>query len=230
VYSFNPANQGLTTPFGGLTPTGNGSYYGTCDSSGDDANGGGLFLFTPGTGVAVLANFAAGTGGSSGPIGPECNVVSDGQGNVYGTTTFGGTQGNGTLFRYSATSGVTVLQGFTGPNGTAPFGSLSVDPYGNVFGTTGDGGSGPGGTVFVYSPTTGFRTLWSFGPGGGPLDPAGGVIEDGSGNLFGTTSAGGVNNQGSIYELSPSATGAVRQRLRTFPTLVPSGNAKGSVH
>ncbi len=82
--------------------------------------------------------------------GPESGLVLDVQGNLYGTTSIGGTQNLGTVFKVNATGQNTVLHSFTGtPDGEIPidFGSLAMDADGDLYGTTNSGGATNNGSV-----------------------------------------------------------------------------------
>ncbi len=129
----------------------------------------------------------------------------DGSGNLYGTTSSGGTGGTGTVFKVVTGSGaITTLASFSGSDGT-PAGGLVMDASGNLYGTTTYGGADNAGTVFeVAKGSSTIATLHAFDGTDGSL-PLGGLIMDASGNLYGTTSSGGAGGEGAVFELSPSA-------------------------
>jgi uncharacterized repeat protein (TIGR03803 family) len=123
-------------------------------------------------------------------------LVSDGKGNFYGTTWFGGTFDYGTLFKLDATGTETVLYSFDGiAGGEYPNGPLVSDAQGNVYGTTNGGGDSSCylcGVVFRLDTAGNETVLHTFT--GAPNDgafPYAGLIRDRSGNLYGTTWAGG---------------------------------------
>jgi uncharacterized repeat protein (TIGR03803 family) len=175
------------------------------------------------------------TGGSDGG-GPFGGLVSDGQGNLYGTTAAGGlatcespidAPGCGVVFEVSRQPGKpggwaeTVLYTFGGgSDGNGPLSGLVRDASGNLFGTTEVGGMGTGacaggcGTVFEVSPPAGGNGAWretvlySFGATATDGEfPYGGLIQDAQGNLYGTTPDGGAAGLGTIYEISPQGGG-----------------------
>jgi len=159
----------------------------------------------------ILHNF---TGGKDGKR-PFAALIADGSGNLYGTTPGGGTYGDGTAFELMLSGGVwqeTVLYSFHGDGGREPFGSLIFDPSGNLYGTTFAGGFYDKGTVFNLTPQAGGTwketVLHSFNSnakdGTGSF---GGLVFDTAGNLYGLTSAGGVRNSGTVFELTPSISG-----------------------
>jgi uncharacterized repeat protein (TIGR03803 family) len=152
------------------------------------------------------------TGGSDGahPLG---TLVFDAEGNLYGTTSFGGSntcnQGCGTVFKLTPASKgrwkETVLYAFTdSPDGASPAAGVIFDGAGNLYGTTRNGGdAGEGGTVFTLTPTSsGWKetVLYSFvygcgknqGSCGDGASPQASLIFDAKGNLYGTTFIGGT--------------------------------------
>jgi uncharacterized repeat protein (TIGR03803 family) len=138
---------------------------------------------------------------------PDGSLVFDAQGNLYGTTLYGGAKNTGTVFKLDMTGKETVLHSFvgTGGDGTVPSGNLAIDAQGNLYGTTIEGGD-PScslgcGTVFKVDPTGQETVLYRFaGNFGGDTTPTG-VIVDAQGNLYGTTNLGGAHSSGSVYKL-----------------------------
>src|SRR5215831_812572 len=97
---------------------------------------------------------------------PVAGVAVDANGNVYGTTSGGGTFGFGTVYKVGPTGTETVLHSFNadGTDGTFPFGSsVALDPAGNLYGTTSRGGAFNFGTVFKIDPSGQETILYSFG-------------------------------------------------------------------
>jgi uncharacterized repeat protein (TIGR03803 family) len=152
---------------------------------------------------------------------PMGGVVADAAGNLYGTTSTGGTEdcSCGTLFELSPSESggwiPKLIHRFGSQNnatdGGYPYSGLVFDREGNLYGTTEEGGSGTG-TVFEFSPNAGGTwtesILHNFGvsPGDGN-SPFGGVVFDAMGNLYGTTAWGGKNGFGTVFELSPAGGG-----------------------
>ena len=102
-----------------------------------------------------------------------------------------------------------VLHSFMGsPDGATPSGgTLLLDKEGNLYGTTLDRGAYGGGTVFEVTPSGTETVLYSFNTNGTDgITPAGVVVMDESGNLYGTTYQGGTYNLGTAFELTPSGT------------------------
>jgi len=176
----------------------------------------------------VLYNF---TGGSDGG-GPNSRLTSDGAGNFYGTTQYGGASGQGTVFELSPNGrggwNEAVLYSLCSApsctDGADPVDSPVIfDSAGNLYGTASGGGAYGNGVVFELSPvgTSWTETvLHSFGGGADGANPDAGVIMDPVGNLYGTTSVdGGVD--GTVFELSPSGGGWTEQVIYTAGS--PSG-------
>lgn len=122
----------------------------------------------------------------------------------YGTTSFGGEGGAGTVYKITPAGALTVLHSFLGTDGDNPYDGLVWAPTKKMFyGTTFDGGTHSLGTVFKISPSGVLKTLHSFGGGGGPdgffsnsglaLGPTGDTF------LYGTTCDGGAKGYGTIY-------------------------------
>ena len=133
---------------------------------------------------------------------PTGGLAIDPQGNIYGTTMFGGS-GEGVAFEVTPQGVETLLHTFTGSqDGGVPTGGLIRDAQGNLYGTAAEGGQFSQGTVFEIT-SSGLTTLHSFNgtDGAGPQSL---LIFDGQGNLYGTTYSGGAFNQGTIFELNPS--------------------------
>ena len=152
----------------------------------------------------VLYVFRGLTGGGT-PVG---GLLSDGKGNLYGTTSVGGsgtgTAGDGVVFEFNIASATyTVLHTFTGPDGSDPVATLIQDAEGNLYGTTYAGGAHGYGTVFELTPAGTFTTLYSFTNGTDGSYPYAGLTIDSSGNLYGAATSGGQYGWGTLFEITP---------------------------
>ena len=143
---------------------------------------------------------------STGATGPQSGLV-EVNGIFYGTTESGGSANLGTVFSINSSLQITVIHSFTGsPDGANPFASLVVARDGNLWGTTVNGGSNNYGTVFKVSLSSGTPTysqVHVFLSTNG-ANPYGGLIQ-GTGTdtaLYGTTSAGGDSNLGTVYKIT----------------------------
>jgi uncharacterized repeat protein (TIGR03803 family) len=147
----------------------------------------------------------------------------DKSGNFYGTTNAGGVSNAGTVFMVTTKGKETVLYSFAGnADGASPVAGLTLDKLGNLYGTTTAGGASGNGTVFeLAAPTIAGgqwtkEILYSFGQGTDGTIPVAGVTFDASGNLYGTTSAGGLYGYGTVFQLTPSGSGWTETILHPF--------------
>jgi uncharacterized repeat protein (TIGR03803 family) len=151
---------------------------------------------------------------------PFAGLILDNKGNLYGTTSVGGANGDGTVFELvRGKTGMwpeKILHSFDGSDGGGPYSGLIFDTVGNLYGTTAGGGAYGFGTAFELTPQSGggwtHKVLHDFGNGTDGIEPQTGLIFDNAGNLYGTTSEGGADNcqdyyAGNVFELSPSASG-----------------------
>jgi uncharacterized repeat protein (TIGR03803 family) len=153
-----------------------------------------------------------------GGAGPEAPVVFDRHGNLYGTASFGGVNGDGTVFELTPSGSgwtPTILHTFHGGlDGANLYGPVVLDKHGNVFGTTAMGGKHNEGTVFELKSSDGQwskKVLHYFNSSAKSYDgvqPDSGLVFDPEGNLYGTTQVGGATNHGVVFELTPSGGGA----------------------
>jgi uncharacterized repeat protein (TIGR03803 family) len=242
LHTFVRDGVGGSEPIAALVLDGDGNLYGTTDSGGSHQLGT-VFKLTPGVDgkwtETVLFNFAGAKTGSN-PVG---QLIFDQAGNLYGTTSSGGSNNFGTVFELSpGTNGKwteKLLHNFAGgTDGLEPNAGVIFDGAGNLYGTTFRGGGSTNcwegcGTVFELSPTAGApwteTVLYRFCPEKGCSDgetPYASVILDSAGNLYGTTGWGGNAACGSgmgcgvVFELSPNGSGGWTQSvIHTFCTI-----------
>jgi uncharacterized repeat protein (TIGR03803 family) len=217
LYSFQGGADG-STPYAGLIFDGSGNLYGTTYLGGT-GEGGTVFKLTQSGGVwaeNVLHGFAGEPGDGSGPFSA---LVMDAEGNLYGTTPYGGL-GRGTVFELNSSGTETLLFSFPGgSDGDLPKAGLLMDAGGNLYGTTVVGGVNGSGTVFKLTPSDGGWTesvLYSFQGGADGRGPEAGLIMDGAGNLYGTTYAGGSFSYGAVFKLAPSGSGWTQSVVYSF--------------
>jgi uncharacterized repeat protein (TIGR03803 family) len=233
-------------PNGGLIADAAGNLYGTTAALGNPcttSNCGSVFELSPATGggytMTVLHGF---TSIGKRPWNPQAGLVMDASGNLYGTTYAGGLSGSGTVFKLSQTGGVwteTVLHNFTGdvPDGAQPASALVIDAAGNLYGVTPTGGAHRAGMVFELSPTIGggwtYNIIHSFSGADGAL-PWSPLLIDSLGNLYGSAEGGGGNEEGTIFELSPTTGGAwtasVIYSSSSAPAPLISMDAAGNIY
>ncbi len=160
---------------------------------------------------------------------PECGLVFDSSGNLYGTGNLGGASAGGVFRLTPSGSGWTesVIHSFEGSDGNGSMASLTPDGYGGFYGTTFDLGPNSGGTVFDLTPSGGgwnFSLIYGFNF----YDDNGSVLVapvtlDASGNLYGTTFEC-LHCRGVVYKLTPSGGGWTETVLHRF-----SGGDDGSI-
>ena len=204
LHSFIGPPEGYD-PYAGLLQGSDGNFYGTTYAGGTNVGGyGTVFKLTTNGILTTLHSFGAGAanGGE-----PEGGLVQGTDGNLYGTTSLGGTHAVGTVFRISPSGSYTNLYSFgsfTGDGGE-PAAGLVQGSDGNFYGTTALYGThGSHGTVFRISPSGSYSNLYSFSgyPSEGSL-PVAGLVQGSDGNFYGTTSQGGTNvcSCGTVFKL-----------------------------
>jgi len=218
LYSFG---TGGDQPAGKLVQDGNtGNLYGLLDFGGLWGCGA-VFQFTP-AGVETAPYTFTGQDGDGCEPGPyDPGLVMDAQGNLFGTTWFGGDANQGVVFELTAAGVEKVLYRFKGTkkgDGSWPLAGLVLDDAGNLYGTTETGGTGqckggPSkgcGTIFELSPPTTKHGRWretilySFTGGTDGLYPQAGLVRDSqTGDLYGTAVGGGAYDKGVVFELTP---------------------------
>jgi uncharacterized repeat protein (TIGR03803 family) len=231
LFTFNSNNVG-ESPLGLVMDAG-GNLYGTtqlggdqyCNPNPDQAGCGTLFALTPTSGhpwkYRRILSFPVGDGQQ-----PESSLVSDNNGNLYGTAPSGGAYNGGIVFelarKANGTWKETILHSFGGQSdGLAPIGNLIFDSSGDLYGVTASGLDC--GTVFELKPDSdgtwmeSVLHVFACYPTDG-MFPRAGLVFDSSGNLYGSTAYGGntgcqqinwrdVQGCGVVFELSPSPQG-----------------------
>jgi uncharacterized repeat protein (TIGR03803 family) len=176
----------------------------------------------------VLHQFGA---KASDGVQPRAGLVFDAAGNLYGTTLYGGSYGNGTVFELTPAAGggwtEKILHSFNsnGKDGYEPPAGLIVDRNGNLYGTTLRGGQYNYGTAFELIPQTGGnwteKILHDFSNAGGDGSfPTASLIFDAKGNLYSATQTGGAHGYGTAFELIPAMDGTWSEKtLHSFEGL-----------
>ena len=200
---------------GGLIQGTDGNFYGTTTAGGNAPapNGNGtVFKITPAGTLTTLYSFCSLDGCPNGNYPAALIQATDG--NFYGTTTQGGTGGQGTIFKLTPGGALTALynfcsQGLPCTDGMGATGLIQAAD-GNFYGTTVGGGEPPfdSGTIFRITPAGTFTTLYNFCPQPACADGANpaGLVQATDGNFYGTTIGGGVNNEvngGTVFEITP---------------------------
>ena len=207
VYNFCSQN-GCTdgaNPTAGLIQANNGDLYGTTQGDGANGTGGTVFKITPGGTLTTLYSFCALPYPCADGANPS-GLVQAIDGNFYGTTGNGGTNGSyGTVFEITPSGALTTIYSFCAQSGctdgTDPLAALVQGTDGRLYGTTAKGGANGDGTVFKITPSGALTTLHSFGGADG-FDPMAGLMQATNGEFYGTTADGGANGFGTVFSLS----------------------------
>ena len=213
VASFDFTNG--SAPSNPLVQATNGNLYGTTNQGGANSTSGGtVFEYDPSTSeLTSLYSFCSETNCADG-FRPNGGLVQATNGNLYGTTSYGGVNcqeqlGCGTIFEVTATGAVNTIYSFCSqPNctdGRYPMAGLVQASNGNLYGTTYKGGNAGVGTVFEITPAGTLTTRYSFcsqancTDGEYPVTP---LIQAASGLLYGTTAWGGTSNDGTAFRIT----------------------------
>jgi uncharacterized repeat protein (TIGR03803 family) len=222
MYSFPNANSGSTSglwPWAGLIQGTDGNFYGTtyaggnisCTPNSYGVPAYGPFNYNPGAGygcgtvfkmdssgnITVLYSFSGQSDGNF----PQAPLIQGSDGYFYGTTSAGGANGYGTIFKMDALGNLQVLHSLSYTDGGGPVAALLQAADGNLYGTTTaiPNSSTSGGEVFkVGTAGSNFTVLHSFSgvDGWSPVAP---LIQGSDGSFYGTTWAGGDLTCGSWY-------------------------------
>jgi uncharacterized repeat protein (TIGR03803 family) len=245
LVNFNFTNGAF--PYDGLIADANGDLFGTTNVGG--ANNDGTVFEIVNTGTAGAPIYASSPttlvtfNGADGQAPSAGSLLADANGDLFGTTYFGGANNDGTVFEMvntgtaaapSYASSPTTLVSFDGTDG-GPDASLIADSHGDLFGTTLASGAANGaGTVFeIVNTGTAAAPIYASSPttlvslngiNGGSLGP---LLIDAHGDLFGTTLQGGANGDGSVFEIVNTGTTAAPSYASTPTTLVSFNGTNG---
>ena len=197
LYTFTGGDDGAY-PYAALVQGADGNFYGTTTSGGPYFFGGTAFMITTDGILTPLYDFTNGDDGAS----PWAGLILGADGNFYGTTYYGGVYGGGTIFELATDGTLTSLGQFNSTNGANPKGNLAQGADGSFYGTTFYGGTnGNNGTVFRLTTNGTLTTLYQFSGNDG-ANPCSGLILGSDGNLYGTTSQGGLGGDGTVFQIT----------------------------
>ena len=215
-------------PYAGVIRDSAGNLYGITFSGGT-AGAGVVYKLDAAGRQTVLYSFKGGADGAN----PNAGVIGDPEGNLYGTTPYGGTanqacpSGCGVVYKLDTTGRQTVLYSFTGgADGANPNAGVIRDPAGNLYGTTSDGGTGRAGVVFKLDAAGQETVLYSFTDGADGGNPYAGLIRDSAGSLYGTAYHSGTTGWGVVFKLDTTGQYTV---LYTFTGGADGGGPETSV-
>jgi uncharacterized repeat protein (TIGR03803 family) len=243
LYGFSNAATG-GFPLGDVRLDASGNLYGTADPTA--GNNGVVFELTPNSSGHWKGKAIHTFTGETDGIQPWAGVIFDKSGNLYGTTTSGGSYGGGcgVVFELTPSGGTwteTILHAFIGgQDGCFPAnGDLVLDKAGKLYGTTMNGGAGCGkegcGTVYELSQQGGVwskETIYSFKGGADGTFPTCALVLDKAGNLYGTTPVGGIGpcdtettpGCGTVFKLTPRPGGKWKKTIIYSPDGSSGGN------
>jgi uncharacterized repeat protein (TIGR03803 family) len=197
------------TPQAGLYEASNGLLYGTTSYRTPNSYGTVFQLEKSGSNFTVLHTF---TGTNSEGWYPQAALAEGNDGALYGTTTHGGLEGQGTVFKLNLDgSSYGVVHHFSWDNGDGriPQAGLFKGTNGTFFGTTSVGGSADYGSVFNFDPATSNNAVvtsfsWTGGDG---WNPQANLLEASDDWLYGTTFNGGSNDFGTVFRMNKDRNG-----------------------
>lgn len=178
-------------PTAALTLGNDGNFYGTASEGGYGY--GTVFQLTTGGTLTTLVRFNN-TNGANGLLYPSAMLVIGNDDNFYGTTTYGGSYGYGTVFKVTTNGTLTTLANFDGTTGAYPLAGLTLASDGYFYGTAFGGGFNNG-TIFRVTTNGTLTALVNFSGTNGSW-PMSSLTMGSDGNFYGTTEEGGVNYNG----------------------------------
>lgn len=217
LLSFDGTDGAL--PYAGLIQGTDGNFYGTTYNGGAYGYGT-VFKITAAGKLSTLYSFCPGEICTDGQY-PRAGLVQATNGNFYGTTLYGGPNGDGNIFEITPSGKLTSIYLFCPevsvcPDGSAPYAGLVQASNGSLYGATAAGGigncaQGGCGTIFKITLSGALTTLYSFcrvvdtqGYCADGSTPFSGPVQAANGNFYGTTELGGAYNQGTFFEMTPS--------------------------
>ena len=207
------------SPWSGLVQAINGNLYGTTYYGGSYL-GGTVFEITPSGEFNVLYNFCAEGYPCPDGASPAAALTQAANGDLYGTTFYGGASDEGTVFKITPGGTLSTLYSFCAelppncPDGASPYAGLLQAADGDFYGTNSSAGAGTygvvhGGTVFKITPSGALTTLYSFCTQSDCTDgayPYGTLVQAADRQIYGTTTGGGTYNSGTVFKITPSGT------------------------
>lgn len=189
----------------GLVQASDGNLYGTTFSGGA-TDYGTVFRLTLEGEMTILRSFCAGTGPCLSGMLPFGRLLQASDGNLYGTNNIDFPCDAGTVYKITLEGELRLVYSFCdqqAENGENPMDGLVQAANGTFYGTTNDGGTSNFGTVFALTPQGKLTVLHTFTGGSDGANPVAGLILASDGNFYGTTSFGGLYNEGTIYRITP---------------------------
>src|ERR1700722_17769037 len=203
-------------PYAGLMQASNGNLYGTTARGGAYGNGA-VYEISPAGYFRTIHSFCAQRPGCADGATPYAGLVEDANGNLYGTTYYGGANGYGSVFEITVAHKFILVHSFDNPDGSYPTSALIVASDGSLYGTTAFGSNGPG-TIFQITAGNEFHSLYTFCTCTG-TNPFAALLQATDGTFYGTTMGGSTSNNGSIFSFSTG----LGPLVETVPTAAKVG-------
>jgi uncharacterized repeat protein (TIGR03803 family) len=191
-------------PYAGLIQSSNGNLYGTTAGGGAYDNGT-VYEISPAGYFRTIHSFCAQRPGCTDGATPYAGLVEDANGNLYGTTFYGGANGYGSVFEITAGRQFVLVHSFDNTDGAYPNSALILASDGNLYGTAN--------TIFQITAGNEFYSLYTFCGCTSPL------LQATDGTFYGTTMGGGTSNNGTIYSFSTG----LGPLVETVPTAAKVG-------
>ena len=203
-------------PYAGLMLASNGNLYGTTARGGAYGNGA-VYEISPAGYFRTIHSFCAQRPGCADGATPYAGLVEDANGNLYGTTYYGGANGYGSVFEITVAHKFILVHSFDNTDGSYPTSALIVASDGSLYGTTAFGSNGPG-TIFQITAGNEFHSLYTFCTCTG-TNPFAALLQATDGTFYGTTMGGSTSNNGSIFSFSTG----LGSLVETVPTAAKVG-------
>lgn len=230
IHSFQAGKDGAQ-PQSFLIQDKSGNLYGT--TYGGGGYGDGTVFRVTGTSVSILYTFGSQLHDGAGP---KAGLAIDSAGNLYGTTTAGGTTGGGTVFMLVHNANNTwtekILHNFGAePDGSVPVAGVTLDFLGNLFGTTAEGGAHGYGTVFELKKVNSWAEtiLHSFQNLNDGSTPFAGLVAGPSGSFLGAATNGGQRGGGTVFQLVSTGGTWVFSVITSIPGWGVSGSFRNLI-
>ena len=197
-------------PNGDLLQSTDGNFYGMTTYGGTYTYGS-IFKVTAAGVITVLHQLNYATDGAN----PYGELITGADGNFYGMTSVGGTNGYGTIFKITPTGTFTVIKHLISADGTNPRGHLVIGADGNFYGATYSGGANGYGTIFKMTTTGTLTVLHSLSSAADGANCYGSLVKGTDNNFYGTTNGGGTSGQGTIFKITPAGVYTVLRQMNS---------------
>lgn len=152
---------------------------------------------------------------------PQAGLAAGDDGNLYGTTSYGGVSNAGTVFKLTPDGVLSTVAVFGTSNARRPTGELVLGADGSLYGTTSEGGPNAAGTVYKVTKSGTITILITFNHVLGAY-PSGGLVLGSDGNFYGTAAGGGAEGYGTFFKITPAGAFTLLASFRFETGIYPS--------